>query len=225
MKKLVLLLNLLPLLAMGQGHFEMPDFEISSTVEGTVEMATAETIKIDGGCEVLVPKSVEDLDSGLEFKYTVLQGDASGSLKLLGFGSLSANKKMTYVVIEYMQYKNCSCAKTGVSFGAGLRAVLSVKKWKGNAESVNLPKIAGEVSAGKMTASLSVTTVGLTGQGAIDALPSNLEFNVESYTEFLKVMDMVSNMYDPSKVNVVPQVLPYFVPDQSKKKAGKKRKK
>ncbi|MFN8395514.1 MAG: hypothetical protein U0176_12805 [Bacteroidia bacterium] len=178
-----------------------------------------------GNCAFPLPLGVSDLTTGFEFKYNLLSSDASGSIQVLGFGGGNYSRKAVHVVIEFMQKRSFNCEKDTVTFGAGLIALLSIERQSGKIDVTNLPQVAASVTLGKLKASYSLRTIGITGPVALQVLPTNFEFDTDSYKEFYKVMDLVKNLYesDPAKLNITPQLLPrtIVIADPKCKKAKK----
>lgn len=178
-----------------------------------------------GNCAFPLPRKAEDLTTGFEFKYNLLGSDASGSIQVLGFGGGNYTRKAVHVVIEFMQKQSFNCDKDTVTFGAGLIALLSIERQSGKLDVTNLPQVAASVTLGKLKASYSLRTIGITGPMALQVLPTNFEFDTDSYKEFYKVMDLVKNLYetDPTKLRITPQLLPQTVviADPKSKKAKK----
>lgn len=164
-----------------------------------------------GGCTFPVPQGAKDLKSGFEFKYSILSKNAAASLQVLGFGGGNYDRKAVHVVVEFMQKQHFVCMADTVTFGAGLIALLSIEKQSGKVDVTNLPQVAASVTLGKLKASYSLKTIGITGPIALNALPSNFEFDTESYKEFFKVIDLIKSLYetDPDKLNICPQLLPF----------------
>ena len=100
-----------------------------------------------------------------------------------------------------------------VYVGVGLRLLADVRVLKGTVNLASLGAIAASVEAGSSAGSLTVQTLGLSGEKVMSAMPLPSKLNQTTVENaILAIGTIKALMYDEDKVNVTPRVTGFFLP-------------
>ncbi|MFB9108505.1 hypothetical protein [Flavobacterium gyeonganense] len=167
-------------------------------------------------CEIVVPKTIQDLKSGFQFRHYLFKGDNKTALQAFGIINNEIKTSDLYVVIDYLQFQDCNC--TGlpkIRYAVGVRSefkISGIELNKGNEEnSLSIEKLAARVEFGQIKVDISMKTIGITGKSARLNIPVNTSFDVQTYGEYTKVIDFIRNSIDEqdiTKVMTQPELIP-----------------
>ncbi|WP_291146012.1 hypothetical protein [Flavobacterium sp. UBA7680] len=166
-------------------------------------------------CKYILPKKVKDLKSGFQFRHYLFRGENKTALQAFGIINNEFNKNDLYVVIDYIQYQDCSCSELPkIRYAVGVRSEfkisgMSLNKGKDpKINNLNIEKLAANVEFDKLKVDISMKTIGVTGKLARLNIPNNTSFNVQAYGEYVKTIDFIRNSIDNDSVTVQPEIIP-----------------
>jgi hypothetical protein len=171
---------------------------------GTIEQNN-ESLKIPyRTCRYKIPKTLADLTSGLTFRYYRFNGSMKASMQAFGIASSGVDTDTDFIVIDYLQYKDCVCdGLPPIRYAAGLRTELKFVKLSSRTEfnSIgSMPQIAAQVQLGQTKVTFSMKSIGLTGPAVRFNIPSEMDFNVVSYREFQNAIEFLRGLEIEEKV-------------------------
>lgn len=164
-----------------------------------------------------IPKELHDLKTGFQFRYYIFDNENTSALNAFGIVNSDLKKKSIYIVVDYIQYSDFQI--TGVPklrYAVGLRTEFRIeklelnKKDKDNVKNINLSNIAASVQIGKLNANITMKTIGITGTKPRLNLPNNSTFDVQSYADYLKIIDTIRSLPDKkdSTITYNPEIIP-----------------
>ena len=169
-------------------------------------------------CAFKPPINLSDLKSGFQFRYYIFDNDNTSALNAFGIVNSELKKRSVYIVIDYLQYQDYQCVNLPkIRYAVGIRTEFRIekldinKKNKDDVNNINLSNIAASVQVGKLNANITMKTIGITGVNPRLNLPNNSTFDVQSYADYLKIIESVKNLPDISKDSVIsyyPQLIP-----------------
>lgn len=167
-------------------------------------------------CKYILPKKVSDLKSGFQFRYYLFRGENKTALQAFGIINNEFNKNDLYVVIDYIQYQDCSCSELPkIRYAVGVRSEFKISGMSLNKDkdpkinNLNIEKLAANVEFDKLKVDISMKTIGVTGKLARLNIPNNTSFNVQAYGEYVKTIDFIRNSIDSNiDVTVQPEIIP-----------------
>ncbi|MCI3936503.1 transposase [Chryseobacterium aahli] len=166
-------------------------------------------------CKYVIPERIDDLKSGFQFRHYLFRGENTTALQAFGIISNEFSKKDLYVVIDYIQYQDCGCSNLPtVRYAVGIRSEFKIsgmtlnKDNDENSKNLNIEKLAASVQFDKLKVDISMKTIGITGKPARLNIPTNTSFNVQTYGEYVKVIDFIRNTLDSNEVTIQPEIIP-----------------
>lgn len=169
-------------------------------------------------CSYKLPEKLEDLKSGFQFRHYLFKGENNTALQAFGIINNNFKKNDLFVVIDYIQYQDCGCDDLPkIRYAIGIRSEfkisgMSLNKNKApDINNLNIEKLAANVEFDKLKVDISMKTIGITGKPARLNIPSNTSFNVQTYGEYIKVIDFIRNSLEKSKDNEIfiqPEIIP-----------------
>ena len=157
-----------------------------------------------------IPENMGDLTGGIKKYFYKFSAKSSANLDAFGYGGGSLENKETLLIVDFVQHKDVFCTDGKKrTFGVGARLFLKISKKK-RSVSFGLPKLAANVELGKAEVEYTISTIGLTGDKILDALPTGNEFDVENYAKIVNSIDSIIRLAKDSTdgVNIDPQLLP-----------------
>lgn len=166
-------------------------------------------------CKYILPKRVDDLKSGFQFRHYLFRGENKTALQAFGIINNEFSKNDLYVVIDYMQYQDCGCSELPkIRYAVGVRSEFKISGMSLNKNkdpeinNLNIEKLAANVEFDKLKVDISMKTIGITGKLARLNIPNNTSFNVQAYGEYVKTIDFIRNSIDNDSVTVQPEIIP-----------------
>lgn len=157
-----------------------------------------------------IPENMADLTGGIRKYFYKFTAESSGNLDAFGYGGGSLENKETLLIVDFVQHKDifCTDGKKRI-FGVGARLFLKISKKK-RSVSFGLPKLAANVELGKAEVEYTISTIGITGDKVLDALPTGNEFDVENYAKIVNSVDNIIRLAKDNVdgINIEPQLLP-----------------
>lgn len=156
-------------------------------------------------CKYKIPKKLSDLTSGLTYRYYRFNGTMKASMQAFGIASGDADSETEFIVIDYLQYKDCHCdGLPTIRYAVGLRTELKFTKLNSKVEfnSIgSMPQLAAQVQLGQTKVTFSMKSIGLTGPEVRFNIPSEMDFNVSSFREFQNAIEFLRGMEIPDRVD------------------------
>ncbi|KQT18602.1 hypothetical protein ASG31_07765 [Chryseobacterium sp. Leaf404] len=166
-------------------------------------------------CKYVIPEKINDLKSGFQFRHYLFRGENTTALQAFGIISNEFSKNDLYVVIDYIQYQDCGCSNLPtIRYAVGIRSEFKIsgmtlnKDNDENSKNLNIEKLAASVQFDKLKVDISMKTIGITGKPARLNIPTNTSFNVQTYGEYVKVIDFIRNTLDSEEVTIQPEIIP-----------------
>ncbi|WP_407509953.1 coiled-coil domain-containing protein [Elizabethkingia anophelis] len=166
-------------------------------------------------CKYVVPEGIKDLKSGFQFRHYLFRGENTTALQAFGIINNEFNKNDLYVIIDYIQYQDCGCKNLPkIRYAVGIRSEFKIsgmnlnKNNKENSKNLNIEKLAANVQFDRLKVDISMKTIGITGKPARLNIPTNTSFNVQTYGDYVKVIDFIRNSIDSSGVEIQPEIIP-----------------
>ncbi len=182
------------------------------TVLPKVKYNTAENLNTKE-CYFRLPETITDLSSGFQFRHYLFKGSNTTALQAFGILNNEFNKEDLYVIIDYIQYKDNTCQNLPtIRYAVGIRSEFKIssmnmnKKNDGDTNNLSIENLAASVQFDRLKVNISLKTIGLTGKAARLNIPSNTSFNVQTYGEYVKVIDFIRNHLDSADVS--PELIP-----------------
>ena len=167
-------------------------------------------------CTYLEPKNLYDLDGGFQFRQYFFTNENKAALNAFGIASSSVDSKRSYLVIDYLQYKDVSCYKIPtIRYAVGIRAELTIhdsKKIFNGAGVGSLAGLAMDVENKKKKIDISIRTIGITGLDSRVPLPENNNFDIATFADLKAVVTFLKTMKDKEnndgEIKFSPQIIP-----------------
>ncbi len=168
-------------------------------------------------CRFKIPSSLSELTSGLEYRYYLFDGTMQASMQAFGMASGDIDSETQYLVIDYLQYKDCNCdGLPTIRYAAGLRTELKFIRLASKTEFSgigSLASIAAQVQTGQSKVTFSLKSIGLTGPAVRYNIPSGVDFDVTTYREFQNAIDFLRKLetreiVDSTRLTVNPVIIP-----------------
>jgi len=166
-------------------------------------------------CKFIQPKQLKDLDAGFQFKQYFFTSNNKAALNAFGIANVSANEKLSYLIIDYLQYKDVMCYKLPtIRYAVGIRAELTIHDsgiiFNGNGIG-SLANLAMEVESNRKKVDISIKTIGITGLQSRVPLPENNNFDISTFADFKAVLTFIKTMKDDDfsrEIQFSPQIIP-----------------
>ncbi|SDI52800.1 hypothetical protein [Chryseobacterium jejuense] len=166
-------------------------------------------------CIFIEPSKLKDLDAGFQFKQYFFTSNNRAALNAFGIANVSASKKLSYLVIDYLQYKDIMCYKLPtIRYAVGIRAEFTIHDsniiFKGNGIG-SLAQLAMDVESNKKKVDISIKTIGITGLQSRVPLPENNNFDISTFADFKAVLTFIKTMKDgdaEGEITFAPQIIP-----------------
>lgn len=155
------------------------------------------------------PKTMIELTSGLHKFYYMFDARNQMEVDLTGFASGHLGKREKLLVVDYSVFKWVGSGDKKEKWGVGVRLFLRISKMKKSAFVAKLPLLAATAEFGKAEITYSISTIGITGEKVICAIPPSGEFNVDGYAKVVNAVDEIMKLAAEGGkgVSVVPQYL------------------
>lgn len=164
-------------------------------------------------CNYSIPDSLDDLNSGFQYRYYLFTGETKSAMQAFGITDVSADFETQYLIIDYIQFKDCKCSGIpNTRYAVGLRSELRISKMniKSDFNGVgSLASLAANVELGNAEVSFSLKTIGITGAKAREIIPGGVSFDVTTYKDFQNAIDFLkSDISDTIDVIISPEIIP-----------------
>jgi hypothetical protein len=157
-----------------------------------------------------IPSKMKDLDGGIKkYFYKITQKDKL-DLNIFGYAGAELGKKDVLIIVDFVQYKELDCTDKKRTFGVGARLFLHIREVRHGINFTKLPQLAANVELGRVSVTYTLSTIGLTGDKILDALPQGSDFTVENYAKVMNAIDQIIRLAkdDTKGVVIAPQLLP-----------------
>ncbi|MBT2622025.1 MULTISPECIES: hypothetical protein [Chryseobacterium] len=166
-------------------------------------------------CKFSLPRKLKDLDAGFQFKQYFFTSNNKAALNAFGIANVSASEKLSYLVIDFLQYKDIMCYKLPtIRYAVGIRAEFTIHDsniiFKGNGVG-SLAQLAMDVESNKKKVDISIKTIGITGLQSRVPLPENNNFDISTFADFKAVLTFIKTMKDgdaDGEITFAPQIIP-----------------
>lgn len=165
----------------------------------------ADSILLD--CRFDVPKDIDDLKSGFQYRYYSFSSTNSAALQAFGITDIDHNFETKYLVIDYIQFQDISCSNIPtIRYAVGLRSELRIKKsdTKIDLTKKGLAELAAKVELGEASINFSLKTIGLTGKPARFNIPQGVSFNVTTYKNYQNAIEFLKSNLEEKMNDSVP---------------------
>lgn len=158
-------------------------------------------------CEYDLPLSLKDLGSGFQFNHYIFKNNNRAALQAFGIVDNNIKHNSIYVVTDYIQYKDIKC--TGlptIRYAVGIRAQFRIANIDNKTELKGVGSLAGlaaDVENKSKTVNITIKTIGITGIDSRLSIPSNTSFDVETYSDYQKIIDFIRTLDDNRNVTLV----------------------
>ncbi len=191
--------------------FSNPNNLLDTTSEMNIQtISVPEPLNI--ACQYKRPEKITDLESGFQYRYYLFSGDTKASMQAFGITDVSATKETTYMIIDYLQFKDCKCPELpSIRYAVGLRSELKINSIKSSFEfkgAQSLKNLAAQVELDQAEVFFSLRTIGITGLEARLNIPQGVSFDVTTYKDFQNAIEFVKNKIDNGKVFISPEIIP-----------------
>lgn len=167
-------------------------------------------------CTYIEPKKLNDLDGGFQFRQYFFTNENKAALNAFGIASSSVDSKRSYLVIDYLQYKDVSCYKIPtIRYAVGIRAELTIHDSKTIFKGSGVGSLAGlamDVENKRKKIDISIKTIGITGLDSRVPLPENNNFDIATFADLKAVITFLKTMKDKDDgdggIRFSPQVIP-----------------
>lgn len=163
-------------------------------------------------CSYLIPKTLDDLESGFQYRYYVFSGKSSAAMQAFGVTDISGDVNAQYLVIDYLQFKDCKCEDLPtIRYAVGIRSELKISSRNSVAEIDGIGSLSGlaaKVELGQTEVNFSLKTIGVTGLESRLNIPQGVSFDVTTYKDFQNSIEFIKNRIGDSTVNIHPELIP-----------------
>ena len=157
-------------------------------------------------CAYKIPADLVDLDSGLQFRYYLFTGEARASMQAFGITDIDASNETTYIVIDYIQFKDVRCSHLPtIRYAVGLRSELKINRVSSDFQfqgAQSLKNLAAQVELDQAEVFFSLKTIGITGLDARLNIPQGVSFDVTTYKDFQNSIEFIKSEFESEK-NVI----------------------
>jgi hypothetical protein len=161
---------------------------------------------------LIVPNSLRDLDAGFQFSNYIFKSSNQAALKAFGIVNSNLELNSTYIVIDYLQYKDVAIQKfPSIRYAVGIRAEIRVDETKVDSEIdiKSLSTLAAQVEIGKKSVNITIRTIGISGLESRMVIPNNTTFDVKTYSQFEQIIEFIRTLKDePQDMVICPQRIP-----------------
>ncbi|WP_143884915.1 hypothetical protein [Chryseobacterium binzhouense] len=167
-------------------------------------------------CTYTEPTKLADLDGGFQFRQYFFTNENKAALNAFGIASSNVDSKRSYLVIDYLQYKDISCYKIPtIRYAGGIRAELTIHDSKSIFKGAGVGSLAGlamDVENKRKKIDISIKTIGITGLDSRVPLPENNNFDIATFADLKAVITFLKTMKDKEgvdgEIKFAPQVIP-----------------
>jgi hypothetical protein len=158
-------------------------------------------------CPALIPPvGIAGLTSGWRLDSYQLTVAAALSVGVISAGEASTNQGKEIHVYDFMYVKDDrDCSNNLVTWGAGVRLVITVKKLDVSISVSGLAAFAASAQLQKAEVSVKMEVVGLSGSKIAAAAPSAGPYDVVRHSEFMTAIDKIKQLAYDSSTTVTPQ--------------------
>lgn len=159
-------------------------------------------------CVLTPPSNIATLTGGYQIFDYHLTSDQAYKLGVIGVGEASSSIGKEIYIYDHMYYKNDKdCLGHAITYGAGVRLIVTVKQINANVNLNGLGAIAASAEMKFAEVTVSFKTIGLSGKPINDAVPSSGAYNIEKHVEYLNAINLIrSKINDPATV-VTPEII------------------
>lgn len=161
---------------------------------------------------LIVPNSLKDLDAGFQFSNYIFQSSNQAALKAFGIVNSNLELNSTYIVIDYLQFKDIAIQKfPSIRYAVGIRAEIRVDETKidSDIDIKSLSNLAAQVEIGNKSVNITIRTIGISGLESRMVIPNNTTFDVKTYSQFEQIIEFIRTLKDEPKDMVIsPQRIP-----------------
>ncbi|EDP94470.1 hypothetical protein U8527_12465 [Kordia algicida OT-1] len=194
-------------------------FRLNEYDDSIMNISARDSKKIENriyDCKYKIPRNLEDLTSGFQYRYYLFNSDNIAALQAFGIADIKSQRKAQYLVIDYIQYSDFKCSNLPtIRYAVGLRSELKFIKTKdsiGINGKGSLAKLAAQVELGRAEVNFSLKTIGLTGVLARQNIPQGVSFDVSTYKDFQNSIEFLKtrleNEQKDSSLIVKPEIIP-----------------
>ncbi|RLJ97916.1 hypothetical protein [Tenacibaculum discolor] len=158
-------------------------------------------------CEYDLPLNLKDLGSGFQFNHYIFKNENRAALQAFGIVDNNIKHNSIYVVTDYIQYKDIKC--TGlptIRYAVGIRAQFRIANIDNNTELKGIGSLAGlaaDVENKSKIVNITIKTIGITGIDSRLSIPSNTSFDVETYSDYQKIIDFIRTLDDNKNITLI----------------------
>jgi hypothetical protein len=156
------------------------------------------------------PRTMAELSGGLQKYFYKFTDDSNVNLDVFGYGGGQLGKKELLLIVDWVQFKEQECSQGNRKrYGVGARLFLHITKKK-RGVSLQLPTLAANVELDRAEVTYTISTIGITGDQVLDALPTGATFDVENYAKVINAVDRIITLARDNTDGVIidPQLLP-----------------
>lgn len=161
---------------------------------------------------LIVPNSLKDLDAGFQFSNYIFQSSNQAALKAFGIVNSNLELNSTYIVIDYLQFKDIAIQKfPSIRYAVGIRAEIRVDETKidSDIDIKSLSNLAAQVEIGNKSVNITIRTIGISGFESRMVIPNNTTFDVKTYSQFEQIIEFIRTLKDePKDMVICPQRIP-----------------
>ena len=104
-------------------HVSHPPQEMKKKYLYAEHKSRTDSILLD--CRFDIPKDIDDLKSGFQYRYYSFSSTNSAALQAFGITDIDHNFETKYLVIDYIQFQDISCSNIPtIRYAVGLRSEL-----------------------------------------------------------------------------------------------------
>lgn len=168
-------------------------------------------------CQYDIPKELADLDSGFQFNHYIFKSSNNAALDAFGIVKSGFESESLYIVIDYLQRKDFVC--TGlpkIRYAVGIRTEIKIIDWSNNTslKETSLAGLAANAEINSLKVNITVKTIGITGLESKLKIPNNTNFNVETYSDYQKIIDFIRTFNDRKDGKLIDSIVckPQLIP-------------
>lgn len=151
------------------------------------------------------PKKLCDLDAGFQFKHYLFRSNNKAAMHAFGIADTNLSQNILYLITDYLQFKDYNLYKLPtIRYAVGVRAEFRIVDSRGelSLKGINsLSALSANVETGQLNVNISMKTIGVTGLDSRVSIPKNNNFDVNTYSDYLKVIDFIKTMKDSDTIS------------------------
>ena len=183
-----------------------PNDPLDKPFRGNIQNIEIYTDSVDIECYYKRPEKLSDLESGFQYRYYLFTGEAKASMQAFGITDIDASNETTYLVIDYLQFKDIKCKRLPkIRYAVGLRSELKINYFSSSFDfkgPQSLKNLAAQVELDQAEVFFSLKTIGLTGADARFNIPQGVSFDVTTYKDFQNAIEFVKTKIDDAEDNL-----------------------